>query len=111
MRFNSVMIVKKRNNLGRADELGGLRERMRMIRSRLYRLDKRIGELQGRRVAGDLKAVVDPRRCAGCGICADNCPEGAIVIEETACIDVARCKGCGICMSVCPRGAISLRWS
>lgn len=82
---------------------------MRTIRSRLYRLDKRIREMQDHGAPVDLKGVVDPRRCVGCGICADNCPEGAIVVKETARIDAGRCKGCGICTNVCPRGAISLR--
>jgi ferredoxin len=45
--------------------------------------------------------------CAGCGLCAENCPREAIFIElGLARIDRAKCNGCGSCLDVCPRGAI-----
>jgi len=53
-------------------------------------------------------AVVDLERCAGCGICIDACPEGAITVENTAMIDPHRCVGCGACIDECPNEAISL---
>jgi ferredoxin len=45
--------------------------------------------------------------CAGCGLCADNCPRQAIsFFAGQAEIDNARCNECGHCVELCPRGAI-----
>jgi 2-oxoacid:acceptor oxidoreductase delta subunit (pyruvate/2-ketoisovalerate family) len=55
------------------------------------------------------KAVVDEDKCAGCGICVDVCPQGAITMDRVAKIDVNKCTGCSICVNECPRSAISLK--
>ena len=48
-------------------------------------------------------------RCAGCGLCADLCPFGAVALRDhLAVIDVARCMGCGVCVSHCPNEALTL---
>jgi len=46
--------------------------------------------------------------CAGCGICVDYCPTGAIRQEKTgiALIDDDKCIRCGKCHSVCPKEAV-----
>ena len=54
-------------------------------------------------------AVINEEMCAGCGICADNCPEHAVVFRNTnPVINPDRCSGCGVCVEQCPSEAISL---
>nr|WP_320016651.1 4Fe-4S binding protein [uncultured Desulfobacter sp.] len=44
--------------------------------------------------------------CTGCGICVDECPAGAICLEEDiAVINNDKCIRCGICHDVCPEDA------
>ena len=72
------------NNISRIVELRSLKERARVITARLQLLNRRIGEIQDRSGTYDFKAVVDVEHCTACGICADQCPEGAIFMDETA---------------------------
>ena len=55
-------------------------------------------------------AEIDPEKCDGCGECVEECPAGAISIENgKAVLKEALCKGCGACGAVCPTEAINLR--
>jgi ferredoxin len=53
-------------------------------------------------------AKVDGKECSGCGICADECPAGAIRVDDIALVDAALCTGCGACVDACPSGALSM---
>ncbi|KQC12027.1 MAG: NADH-ubiquinone oxidoreductase-F iron-sulfur binding region domain-containing protein [Euryarchaeota archaeon] len=53
---------------------------------------------------------IRPDICIACGLCRENCPQGAISEEESAeetgkvvmAIDQSKCSRCGICFHVCP---------
>jgi len=61
---------------------------------------------------------IDVKKCLKCGLCADNCPEGAItekvIQSEGLTLRVTRivpekCTDCGVCVSAeywCPAQAI-----
>ena len=52
--------------------------------------------------SGAYFATIDPDRCRGCGVCANECRFGAISLEPRAVVDPLRCEGCGLCALVCP---------
>jgi Pyruvate/2-oxoacid:ferredoxin oxidoreductase delta subunit len=53
-------------------------------------------------------AEVDAGQCAGCMICIERCPVGAISVMETASVDTERCLGCGLCSTSCPSESITM---
>ena len=50
--------------------------------------------------------------CIGCGACVENCPQGALYLEETepprAAVDASRCILCGYCGAYCPEFCIKI---
>ncbi len=54
---------------------------------------------------GMKKAVIDSKKCIGCGVCADHCRFGAINVPH---INPYACEGCGVCERLCPIEAISM---
>jgi len=46
--------------------------------------------------------------CVSCGVCVDDCPVGAITLEEnqTAVINEDECIRCGQCHDICPQEAV-----
>ncbi|BEQ15847.1 hypothetical protein FAK_29130 [Desulfoferula mesophila] len=56
-------------------------------------------------------AIIDQRKCVGCGVCWTVCPYQAITQDENglAVVNEALCKGCGTCVASCRSGAPNLR--
>jgi ferredoxin len=55
-----------------------------------------------------MPAVIDKEMCDSCGTCVDECPMGAIELNEKAEVDEDICTECGTCVDVCPNDAITL---
>ena len=47
-------------------------------------------------------------RCIRCGLCADNCPAGAIPKDAPQKVDKAKCISCLRCIQICPQSARSV---
>ncbi|HRZ67893.1 MAG TPA: 4Fe-4S binding protein [Candidatus Omnitrophota bacterium] len=59
------------------------------------------------------KITIERDACKGCGLCAINCPEKLIIMEESLNVrgvhpakfigaDEQKCKGCKMCAIMCP---------
>jgi predicted Fe-Mo cluster-binding NifX family protein/ferredoxin len=84
-------------------ELAQLKRQAEMLEQQRQQLNKRITQLEsGRRAV----AVVDSEKCAGCGICVDVCPAGAIEVNQSAVVNEENCSGCAACVRECPNEAI-----
>jgi NAD-dependent dihydropyrimidine dehydrogenase PreA subunit len=53
-------------------------------------------------------AKVKAEECVGCGACEDECPNGAIKVDEIAVVNAADCVDCGNCADACPNSAITV---
>jgi len=55
------------------------------------------------------KPMVDIGKCSECGVCAENCPVGAIKLEPHPIFDRDKCIRCYCCQEGCPNGAIAFK--
>jgi NAD-dependent dihydropyrimidine dehydrogenase PreA subunit len=59
-----------------------------------------------------MQIQIDPKRCHGCGICADICPCDVFRLDDRSGLAEARyeidCWYCGACELDCPTGAIGV---
>jgi ferredoxin len=58
--------------------------------------------------SGNMRIVVDQKKCRASGECVVICPKDAIsIVDRVANIDESKCDLDGICIPACPHGAIS----
>jgi heterodisulfide reductase subunit A2 len=67
--------------------------------------------LRGKVMVESATCTVDEELCAGCGMCEEVCPYGALRLDVRHGVmraNVVLCKGCGSCAAICPSNAITL---
>lgn len=75
----------------------------------LHLVAERRGQPEVTPFLGGDKAVIDPERCTGCGICQSHCRFSALVpCDGRFQVNEYACEGCGVCSYVCPSGAVAL---
>lgn len=53
--------------------------------------------------------AVNKDKCAKCGICINNCPFNAIILDTYPVIDRNKCRMCSCCVELCPQSAMKVK--
>ena len=101
--------------VSKEQELELLKQQSQQLKQQLNVVLRRIEEVEKRNKQEpqsqlrNIKAFIDESKCTACGVCANVCPQGAIIINNLAKVNTALCTGCGVCVDACPNQAIFLR--
>jgi predicted aldo/keto reductase-like oxidoreductase len=69
--------------------------------------DREVPEDVKRRVHSVSRRLIVYDRCIGCGLCVEECDQGAItIVDDKAVVDNSKCIICGYCAAVCPEYVI-----
>lgn len=52
--------------------------------------------------------IIDSEKCIGCGVCEENCPFGAISVEDGCAVVNDSCTLCGSCVETCEPQALCI---
>jgi len=52
--------------------------------------------------------IIDSEKCIGCGVCEENCPFGAISVEDGCAVVNDSCTLCGSCVETCEPQALHI---
>ncbi len=65
----------------------------------------KVGYIEAEGIVADINLDV----CNNCGLCAKNCPYGAIqTVDDKPDVLKALCKGCGLCAADCPKDCVAI---
>ena len=90
-------------------ELDVLKAQVQEMEQQVKAINERISQMEGDSVSHRRIAVVNTRKCTGCGICHRLCPVSAVILTTVAEVDGGKCTGCGQCVAECPQGAVILQ--
>ena len=69
--------------------------------------EKKEAKAEEKPASEDEKLTCNLEDCIYCGLCAKNCPEGAIsMVDNLPVIDYEKCVHCEACVKDCPTGCL-----